>query len=74
MKRQIPRVRDLAPLMQFKKPQFDAKQRRLASALTIEDLRRIAKRRTPKAAFDYTDGVSRSRTVHRAGTAGVPGH
>jgi L-lactate dehydrogenase (cytochrome) len=29
---------------------------RLESALTIEDLRRIAKRRTPKAAFDYTDG------------------
>jgi L-lactate dehydrogenase (cytochrome) len=56
MKRQIPRVRDLAPLMQFKKPQFDAKKRRLGSALTIEDLRRIAKRRTPKAAFDYTDG------------------
>jgi L-lactate dehydrogenase (cytochrome) len=56
MKRQIPRARDLAPLMQFRKPQFDAKQRRLARALTIEDLRRIAKRRTPKAAFDYTDG------------------
>src|SRR6201991_589940 len=56
MKRQIPRARDLAPLIQFKKPRFDAKQRRLAGALTIEDLRRIAKRRTPKAAFDYTDG------------------
>jgi L-lactate dehydrogenase (cytochrome) len=56
MKRRIPRVRDLAPLIQFKKPRFDAKQRRLANALTIEDLRRIAKRRTPKAAFDYTDG------------------
>jgi L-lactate dehydrogenase (cytochrome) len=56
MKRQIPRARDLAPLMQFRKPQFDAKQRRLARALTIEDLRRIAKRRTPRAAFDYTDG------------------
>ena len=27
-------------------------------ALTIEDLRRIAKRRTPKAAFDYTDGAA----------------
>ena len=56
MKRQIPRARDLAPLMQFKRPRFNAKERRLASALTIEDLRLIAKRRTPKAAFDYTDG------------------
>ncbi|WP_307787721.1 alpha-hydroxy acid oxidase [Mycolicibacterium sp. S2-37] len=56
MKRQVPKVRDLAPLMQFKKPQLNAKARRLEKALTIEDLRRIAKRRTPKAAFDYTDG------------------
>ncbi len=31
-------------------------KRRLDKALTIEDLRRIAKRRTPRAAFDYTDG------------------
>jgi L-lactate dehydrogenase (cytochrome) len=42
--------------MQFKKPELDAKKRRLDKALTIEDLRRIAKRRTPRAAFDYTDG------------------
>ncbi|MDP2773491.1 MAG: alpha-hydroxy acid oxidase, partial [Nocardioides sp.] len=34
------------------------KQRRLAAALTIDDLRRIAKRRTPRAAFDYTDGAA----------------
>ena len=27
-------------------------------ALTIADLRRIAKRRTPRAAFDYTDGAA----------------
>jgi L-lactate dehydrogenase (cytochrome)/glycolate oxidase len=44
--------------MKFKKPTLSPKQRRLASALTIEDLRRIAKRRTPKAAFDYTDGAA----------------
>ncbi|PYE14241.1 L-lactate dehydrogenase (cytochrome) [Williamsia limnetica] len=56
MKRQLPKVHDLAPLMKFKKPEFDAKKRRLDAALTIEDLRRLAKRRTPKAAFDYTDG------------------
>ena len=42
--------------MQFKKPEFDARRRRLAKALTIEDLRAVAKRRTPRAAFDYTDG------------------
>jgi L-lactate dehydrogenase (cytochrome) len=56
MKRRLPSRHDLAPLMQFKKPELDAKKRRLDKALTIEDLRRIAKRRTPRAAFDYTDG------------------
>ena len=58
MKRQVPRPRELAPLLQFKKPQLDLRKRRLAAALTIEDLRRIAKRRTPKAAFDYTEGAA----------------
>ena len=58
MKRQLPRRRDLAPLLQFKKPVWSARERRLASALTIEDLRRVAARRTPRAAFDYTDGAA----------------
>ncbi len=58
MKRQLPRPHDLAPLLQFKKPVLSATERRLAGALTIEDLRRIARRRTPKPAFDYTDGAA----------------
>lgn len=58
MTRRLPRPQELAPLLQFRKPQLNLKQRRLESALTIEDLRRVAKRRTPKAAFDYTDGAA----------------
>ena len=58
VERHLPKPRDLAPLMQFKKPQLSAKKRRLDAALTIADLRRIAKRRTPKAAFDYTEGAA----------------
>ena len=58
MKRQVPKPRDLAPLLRFRRPVLSARDRRLASALTIEDLRRIARRRTPKAAFDYTDGAA----------------
>ncbi|GLE53055.1 alpha-hydroxy-acid oxidizing enzyme [Mycobacterium montefiorense] len=54
----MPKARDIAPLMQFKRPQFDATKRRLDAAFTIDDLRRIAKRRTPRAAFDYTDGAA----------------
>jgi L-lactate dehydrogenase (cytochrome) len=55
-KRQFPNVIELAKLMKFKTPQLDGKKRRLDGALTIYDLKDIAKRRTPKAAFDYTDG------------------
>ncbi|BBY00957.1 alpha-hydroxy-acid oxidizing protein [Mycobacterium seoulense] len=58
VQRRVPKVRDLAPLIKFKRPQFDATKRRLDAAYTIADLRRIAKRRTPKAAFDYTDGAA----------------
>ncbi|MGA7055583.1 MAG: alpha-hydroxy acid oxidase [Mycobacterium sp.] len=56
--RRVPRAHDLAPLIQFKHPEFNRTKRRLDAALTIEDLRRIAKRRTPMAAFDYTDGAA----------------
>ncbi|WP_395658997.1 alpha-hydroxy-acid oxidizing protein [Nocardioides sp.] len=58
MKRHVPKRHDLAPLLKFKKPTMSPKQRRLAAALTVEDLRRVAKRRTPRAAFDYTDGAA----------------
>ncbi|KAA9104772.1 alpha-hydroxy acid oxidase [Microbacterium rhizomatis] len=58
VKHQIPRPKDLLPLMQFKKPQLSAKKRRLESALTVVDLRRIAQARTPRAAFDYTEGAA----------------
>jgi len=56
VKRQLPNPVELAKLMKFKAPELNGKKRRLDSALTIYDLRDIAKRRTPKAAFDYTDG------------------
>ncbi|QYF73467.1 alpha-hydroxy acid oxidase [Cryobacterium sp. PAMC25264] len=56
--RRIPKFKDLAPLMQFKVPELNAKKRRLDAALTIHDLRAIAKKRTPKAAFDYTEGAA----------------
>ncbi|MDQ1169435.1 hypothetical protein QE392_001239 [Microbacterium proteolyticum] len=58
VQRQLPKVGEFLELMQFKKPELDARKRRLDAALTIADLRAIAKRRTPKAAFDYTDGAA----------------
>jgi L-lactate dehydrogenase (cytochrome) len=58
VKRQFPRPAELFELLSFKKPEWDGRKRRLDAALTIADLRAIAKRRTPKAAFDYTDGAA----------------
>ncbi|MEY8566077.1 alpha-hydroxy acid oxidase [Corynebacterium sp.] len=58
VRRQLPNPSEILDLMQFKKPEFNARKRRLDSALTIHDLRRIAKRRTPASAFDYTDGAA----------------
>ena len=58
--RQFPNPVELLELMQFKRPDFNGRRRRLNAALTIADLRDIAKRRTPAAAFDYTDGAADS--------------
>ncbi|TDE89200.1 alpha-hydroxy-acid oxidizing protein [Occultella glacieicola] len=58
VQRRVPKVRDLAPLMQFKAPELNGRKRRLDAALNVEDLRAIAKRRTPRAAFDYTEGAA----------------
>ncbi|WP_159621714.1 alpha-hydroxy acid oxidase [Ruania rhizosphaerae] len=58
VQRRVPKVRDLAPLLQFKRPELDGRKRRLDAALTVADLRHIAQRRTPKAAFDYTEGAA----------------
>jgi len=58
VQRQLPQPAELLELMRLKRPDLHARRRRLASALTVEDLRAIAKRRTPRAAFDYTDGAA----------------
>ncbi|HRD22181.1 MAG TPA: alpha-hydroxy acid oxidase [Candidatus Nanopelagicus sp.] len=56
VKRRIPSPKDLAQLLRFRKVILSPRRRRLTRALTIYDLREIAKRRTPQAPFDYTDG------------------
>jgi L-lactate dehydrogenase (cytochrome)/glycolate oxidase len=62
VKRRFPGVKELAGLMRFRKPIFNGRKRRLSRALTIYDLRDIAKRWTPQAPFDYTDGGSDSES------------
>ena len=67
LKRQLPDVSELVSLMKFKAPSLDRRSARLAAAADIWDLRTIAKRRTPTAAFDYVDGAAgREITAQRA--------
>lgn len=56
--RQMPRWSELKPLLRPKPLTLDPAERRLSKALTIADLRAIAKRRTPRSVFDYTDGAA----------------
>lgn len=58
VQRQLPNPREIFELMQFKTPTLNPTDRRLEGAHTIWDLRDIAKRRTPKAPFDYTEGAA----------------
>ncbi|TNU73156.1 alpha-hydroxy-acid oxidizing protein [Miniimonas arenae] len=60
VQRQIPSWGDLSPLLRLRPFDPDGTRRRLAGALTIADLRRLAARRTPKSVFDYTDGAAES--------------
>jgi isopentenyl diphosphate isomerase/L-lactate dehydrogenase-like FMN-dependent dehydrogenase len=67
VKRQFPKIGELAPLLRFTLPGLPTRKNRLAKALTVWDLRTIAKRRTPKGPFDYTDGSAESEvTLERA--------
>jgi len=43
-------------VVRFRKFETDPVARRLRTAITVEDMRRIAKRRLPRGVFDYIDG------------------
>jgi len=58
VQRQLPHPTEIFDLIKFKKLNLNLKRARLSDAQTIDDLRKIAKRRTPAAAFDYTDGAA----------------
>jgi L-lactate dehydrogenase (cytochrome) len=56
--RQVPKWSELKPLLRPKRVDLNMTRRRLDGALTIADLRTVARRRTPRAVFDYTDGAA----------------
>ncbi len=58
VERRLPRPAELAPLLRPAPFVRDATARRLRRAASITDLRAIARRRTPRAVFDYADGAA----------------
>ena len=65
--RQLPKWSELKPLLRTKPVELNATERRLSRAFTINDLRSIARRRTPRSVFDYTDGAAEQEvSLYRA--------
>ncbi len=58
--RQVPKWAELKPLLRVKPVEVNRTTRQLAGALTISDLRTIARRRVPRGVFEYTDGAAES--------------
>jgi L-lactate dehydrogenase (cytochrome) len=56
----------LRSVLRFRPLQFDPVERRLARAASIDDLRRIAKRRLPGGVFDYIDGAAEDEITKAA--------
>ncbi|MDQ2708591.1 MAG: alpha-hydroxy-acid oxidizing protein [Actinomycetota bacterium] len=56
--RRRPRVSELRELLRPAPFERDGVARRLGRAATIADLRELARRRAPRAVFDYTDGAA----------------
>ncbi len=56
--RRIPRWSELRPYLRAGPVRLSAVERRLASAASIWDLRKVARRHVPRAVFDYTDGAA----------------
>src|SRR5215213_927011 len=56
--RRVPRWSELRPLLQPRRMSLNSTDRRLSGAASIADLRLLARRRAPRAVFDYTDGAA----------------
>ena len=54
--RHWPRWSELQPLLRPRRARLNPTERRLAGAASIFDLRQLARRRAPRAVFDYVDG------------------
>jgi L-lactate dehydrogenase (cytochrome) len=58
VQRRLPRPSELAPLLRPAPFERNATARRLRRAASVADLRALARRRAPRAVFDYCDGAA----------------
>jgi L-lactate dehydrogenase (cytochrome) len=58
VQRRVPKLSELRPLLRPAPFVRDTTDRRLRRVASIADLREAARRRTPRAVFDYTDGAA----------------
>ena len=62
-------VETVRSVVRFTPPETDPVARRLARAASVEDLRRIARRRLPRGVFDYIDGAAEDERTLAANAA-----
>lgn len=60
----------LRSVLQFQPIEWNAAARRLRTAASVADLRRIARRRLPRGVFDYIDGGAEDERTLAANSAG----
>ena len=60
----------LRSVLRFRRFEFNATRRRLQSAASIEDLRKMARRRLPGGVFDYIDGGAEDEVAMDRNTRG----
>ena len=60
----------LRSVLRFRRFEFNATKRRLQKAASIEDLRKIARRRLPGGVFDYIDGGAEDEVAMDRNTRG----
>ena len=65
MKRRLPRPNAVLPLIGAPDLRTSPLQRRLSRCATVMDVRAVARRRVPRAVFDYVDGAAMSGTSLR---------
>ena len=66
----MPRGGALRSVLRFKPIELDADRRRLARVASVDDLRRIARRRLPRGVFDYVDGGAEDELTMARNAAG----